>query len=115
MRSSLISSVPSSADRLDSVVMYSIEMEALKGTPCACGELSFERVVIEREGREPYLTDFIACVFCPSCVPGAHVRCGGAGGSPAQRGVPRAALVHEIWEAEKTVIAAQRRTHPPCL
>ena len=44
--------------------MYSIEMEALKGTPCACGELSFERVVIEREGREPYRTDFIACVFC---------------------------------------------------
>jgi hypothetical protein len=39
-------------------------MDGLGPTECVCGAQNFERVVVERRGKNPYRTDFIACAEC---------------------------------------------------
>ena len=34
------------------------------GLVCPCGYENFERVIVRRPGREPHVTDFVACVGC---------------------------------------------------
>ena len=34
------------------------------GLVCQCGAENFERVIVRRPGRDPHVTDFVACVGC---------------------------------------------------
>ena len=31
---------------------------------CPCGSENFERVAVQRQGHDNYVTDFVACVLC---------------------------------------------------
>ena len=51
----------------DTVRASSILCKIMDGRPpteCACGSQNFERIIVDRPGREPYRTDFLACVEC---------------------------------------------------
>ena len=34
------------------------------GLVCQCGHENFERVIVRRPGRDPHVSDFVACVGC---------------------------------------------------
>jgi hypothetical protein len=34
------------------------------GLACPCGSENFERVIVRRAGKDPHITDFVACIGC---------------------------------------------------
>ena len=59
------------------------------GLVCQCGAENFERVIVRRPGRDPYVTDFVACVGCKAVFHLAAYAETGTRSSRAMRPMPR--------------------------